>query len=246
MKLADFTTITFDCYGTLIDWESGILAALESLRSRAGSVRANEGILQSFARLESRQQALTPAMPYADLLAEVHAQLATEWGVAGDAAEDRRFSASIGEWPAFPDTVEALRYLREHFRLVILSNVDRDSFSRTLANQFPGFTFDAIYTAEEIGSYKPDLRNFRYLIEHCDTDLGVKKDGIIHTAQALPHDHVPAKEAGLASAWIERGEEVESAMGGKLEDWGDKVAFSWRFKNMGEMADAVEAVAAKQ
>jgi 2-haloalkanoic acid dehalogenase type II len=248
--LTSFSCLTFDCYATLVDWERGVWEALAPLNSQLpASHPLRDDRLKLLKKTIDHEGVVQKAHPdalYAKVLAETYGNLAKELGVEASEEDKRKFGASVGDWPIFPDTLDALNRLHKFFKLVILSNVDKDSFNRTLANQFPGFTFDAIYTAEEIGSYKPDLRNFQYLIEHCETDLGVKKDGIIHTAQALPHDHVPAKEVGLASAWIERGEEVESAMGGKLEDWADKVAFSWRFKNMREMADAVEAAAAKQ
>jgi len=201
VKLGDFSVLTFDCYGTLIDWESGILAALASLRGRAGGGLPDDTVLEAFARIESRQQALTPAMVYQDLLAEVHQHLAAEWGATSDPAEARRFGASIGNWPAFPDTAEALRYLKQHFRLVILSNVDRDGFKAS--NQRLGVAFDAVYTAQDIGSYKPDPRNFAYLLDRLSA-MGVTKRQVLHVAQSLFHDHAPANAVGLTSAWIDR------------------------------------------
>ena len=193
-------TLTFDCYGTLIDWEQGILTALRPLLSRGGP-RDDEAALRDFAECESRQQAATPSMLYAELLTTVHGTLASHWGVAADAAEDARFGASIGDWPAFPDTVEALSYLKQHFQLVILSNVDRNSFQASNARL--GVTFDAIYTAQDIGSYKPDTRNFVYLLERL-ADRGVRRDQILHVAQSLFHDHAPANAMGLRSVWIDR------------------------------------------
>jgi 2-haloalkanoic acid dehalogenase type II len=160
-----------------------------------------DAVLQAFARVESGQQAMTPEMAYPDLLAAVHRQLAYEWGVVPDDAEDAAFGASVADWPAFPDTVEALRYLKQHVRLIILSNVDRGSFVAT--NERLGVTFDAVYTAQDIGSYKPDRRNFVYLLERLG-ERGVAKEKVLHVAQSLFHDHVPANAVGLASAWIDR------------------------------------------
>ena len=201
MNLADFKVLSFDCYGTLIDWESGILTALRPLVRRARQMLDGEAILAAFAREEVAQQAATPAMPYAALLSVVHARLARVWGTEDSAAENDRFGASIGDWPAFPDTVAALRALGQRYRLVILSNVDRDSFRAT--NTRLGIAFDAIYTAQDIGSYKPDPRNFAYLIERLAAD-GFQKSNILHVAQSLFHDHAPANALGLASAWIDR------------------------------------------
>ncbi len=233
MKLADFQVLTFDCYGTLIDWEAGIYAALASLLVRTSNGLSRDQALEAFARLEVRQQALTPAMPYSHLLAEVHRQLAIEWGVTADSAEDARFGESIGEWPAFPDTVEALRYLKQHFRLVILSNVDRASFRAT--NRLLQVDFDAIYTAQDIGSYKPDPDNFAYLLARLQ-EQGLAREATLHVAQSLFHDHVPANAVGLASAWIDR----RHAAGG----WGatapvlSDVHYDFRFPSLGALADA--------
>jgi 2-haloacid dehalogenase len=236
MKLSDFSALSFDCYGTLIDWETGIVAALAPLLARTGTDRPRDAILEAFARLEVRQQEATPDMLYADLLAEVHGQLAAEWNVIRDPAEDAAFGRSIADWPAFPDTVEALRYLKRHFSLIILSNVDRTSFSAT--NDRLGVTFDAIYTAQDIGSYKPDPRNFAYLVDHV-TQQGIPREKLLHVAQSLFHDHVPAQAIGLASAWIDR----RHAAGG----WGATapvsldVRYDFRFTSLGELAAAHRA-----
>ncbi|NKE44040.1 haloacid dehalogenase type II [Roseomonas frigidaquae] len=201
MQLSDFRILTFDCYGTLIDWEGGIHAALQPLLASAGTAIGREAALQAFARLEADQEALTPDMIYSDLLAEVHRRLAREWNVPMDEAAHRRFGASVPDWPAFPDSAEALAYLKRHFKLVILSNVDRTSFAGS--NRRLGVEFDAIYTAQDIGSYKPSDRNFTYMLEKLAA-LGHGKGEILHTAQSLFHDHAPARRAGLATAWIDR------------------------------------------
>jgi 2-haloalkanoic acid dehalogenase type II len=201
MKLTDYKVLTFDCYGTLIDWEAGILAALQPLLAKAAMPPSKDDVLESFARHESAQEAATPQMIYSDLLAAVHRRLADQWGLAADDADHRRFGNSVPDWPAFPDSAEALAYLKQHYKLVILSNVDRTSFAGSNARL--GVTFDAIYTAQDIGSYKPDLANFRYMLDRL-TELGIAKSDILHTAQSLFHDHAPAKALGLASAWIDR------------------------------------------
>src|SRR5690606_11390237 len=115
MKLGDFRALTFDCYGTLIDWETGILANLRPLVEKAGGGRDNDAILETFARHEAAQEAETPEMIYSELLKVVHGRIAKEWGITTSAEEDGRFGASVPDWPAFPDTVEALRYLKQHF-----------------------------------------------------------------------------------------------------------------------------------
>ncbi|KAM4055179.1 haloacid dehalogenase-like hydrolase [Hirsutella rhossiliensis] len=240
-----FSCLTFDCYGTLVDWEGGIYKALLPLTRRLPASHPLHGnrseTLKAFTRLEGEVQRARPEALYSSVLADTYGLLAAEVGVEASEDEKAKFGAGVGDWPVFPDTLEALQRLRKHFKLVILSNVDRASFERTLARQLTGIDFDAIYTAQEIGSYKPDRRNFEYLIDRCEKDLGVGKDAILHTAQSLSHDHVPAKQVGLASAWIERGVEIESVMGGGLDEYRDRVDFSWRYRSMGEMADAVDA-----
>jgi 2-haloacid dehalogenase len=231
VKLSDFRVLSFDCYGTLIDWESGIWSALEPLRARIGVEPAREAALEAFARLESRQQEQSPGMAYPEVLAAVHGQLAAEWGLAADAAEDAAFGASIGDWPAFPDTAEALEYLKQHFRLVVLSNVDRAGFAAT--RPWLGVAFDAVYTAQDIGSYKPDVRNFRYLLERLGA-LGVRRDEVLHVAQSLFHDHVPANALGLASAWIDR----RGGGGGATAPVVGDVRWDFRFGSLGELAEA--------
>jgi 2-haloacid dehalogenase len=240
LKLADFEALTFDCYGTLIDWESGIFSALAPLlaRTSAGRQRASTGlsrdaVLEAFARLEARQQEITPEMLYPALLAEVHGQLAGEWGVVRDPEEDAAFGRSIADWPPFPDTVAALRYLKQHFRLVILSNVDRSSFRATNARL--GVAFDAIYTAQDIGSYKPDQRNFHYLLERL-RELGVEKDKVLHVAQSLFHDHVPAQAIGLASAWIDRRHDQGGS--GATAPVSPDVRYDFRFISLGVLTEA--------
>ena len=201
MKLTDFTTLTFDCYGTLIDWESGIAAALSPLAAQTRRAWSRDELLELFARHEADQERATPDMLYSELLARVHGRIAREWTVAPDAVAGARFSRSVPEWPAFADSAEALRYLKQHYQLVILSNVDRASFAASNAKL--GVSFDHVFTAQDIGSYKPDPRNFEYMISHL-AQAGVQKQQILHTAESLFHDHVPANQAGLASAWIYR------------------------------------------
>lgn len=201
MRLTDFKVLTFDCYGTLIDWESGMVAGLQPLVDRVPKALTRNEILQAHARHESTQQKYTPAKLYRDLLAVVYKRLADEWGVAVSWDECLAYGRSVENWPAFPDSADSLEYLKRFYKLVILSNVDNQSFAAS--NQKLKVTFDAIYTAEDIGSYKPSPRNFDYMLEKLAT-MGVKPAEILHTAESLFHDHGPANEAGLANAWIYR------------------------------------------
>lgn len=201
LRLSEFKVLSFDCYGTLIDWETGILDALAPLVAKCPSAPTPEALLALYARLESAQEAETPQLIYRELLARVHARMAGELGVTADAADNAAFGASIGAWPAFPDSPQALAELKRHFKLVILSNVDRESFRATNARL--GVEFDAILTAQDIGSYKPDPRNFAALIAKVSA-LGHPRNALLHVAQSLYHDHVPAQRAGLRTAWIDR------------------------------------------
>lgn len=201
MKLSDFKVLTFDCYGTLIDWESGMVAALKSLTGRISTFLSRDEVLEAHARHESAQQLQTPTMKYSELLAVVYRRLAEEWNVPVSWEECEAYGRSVKDWPAFPDSAEALTYLKKHYRLVILSNVDNTSFAHSYAKL--GVAFDAIYTAQDIGSYKPSSRNFDYMIEKLSS-LGIVKSDILHTAESLFHDHAPANRHGLASCWIYR------------------------------------------
>ena len=236
MQLTDFSTLSFDCYGTLIDWESGIFTALAPLIARTGVRTTRNAALEIFARLEQNQEAATPDLKYADLLATVHDQLASEWAVAPNATESHRFGASVGDWPAFSDTAAALQYLRLHYRLVILSNVDRDSFRAS--NRRLGVTFDTICTAEDIGSYKPDPRNFAYLLEQLASQ-GIDRRQVLHTAQSLFHDHAPANAVGLASAWIDR-RHADTGWGATSAP-PSGVHYDFRFASLADMVAAHQA-----
>lgn len=242
-----FSCLSFDCYGTLIDWERGIYDALEPLRRR---IRPGEGrndsrgaILKAFSSHEGQVQRARPEASYPEVLAAAMGLLAADLGIEASDEDKARFGASVGQWPAFTDSADALRRLQKHYKLAILSNVDRDSFAQTVRQQLEGIQFDAVYTAQEIGSYKPDVRNFEYLIEHIQQDLGLGQQDMLHVAQSLHHDHVPAKKMGLATVWIERGEDGEQAMGGNVDRYQDLVSYRWRFKKLADMADAVERAA---
>jgi len=234
MKLSQFTTLSFDCYGTLIDWEAGLSHALEPLREKAGL--ATDGLLEAFGRIEHRLQDEFPGLRYSELLSKAHVRLSAELGIAPNAEEARAFGQSVGDWPAFPDTAEALTYLKRHFQLVILSNVDRESFAGS--NRRLGVQFDHIFTAEEIGSYKPDPRNFQYLLDRMG-DVGVTRSQLLHVAQSLFHDHVPANEFGIASAWIDRRAGKD---GGGATVMPDPLPhFDFRFASLGELAESHQA-----
>ncbi|HZU91642.1 MAG TPA: haloacid dehalogenase type II [Stellaceae bacterium] len=233
MRLTEFKVLSFDCYGTLVDWETGICDALSPYLEKHGLELSRDQILESFARHEAAQEAETPGMIYSELLARVHRRLTAEWGVAASAEDHRAFGGSVGDWPVFADTPAALAYLKRHYKLVILSNVDRASFAAT--SRRLGVAFDAVYTAEDIGSYKPDLNNFRYLLAALGKE-GYGPGDVLHVAQSLFHDHKPANEAGLHSAWIDRR---QGAPGwGATPPPADGVHWDFRFVSLAELVEA--------
>ena len=233
MRLTDFKALTFDCYGTLIDWESGMVEALTPLTSRLARPLSRNEVLEAHARHESTQQAQTPARLYRDLLAVVYRRLAEEWDVAVSWSDCVAYGRSVRHWPVFPDSARALQYLKEHYKLVILSNVDNESFS--FSNQKLGVEFDAIYTAEDIGSYKPSLANFEYMMRHLAT-LGVEPRDILHTAESLFHDHQPANQVGLASCWIYR-RHGDRGYGATMNP-GAMPRYDFQFTSLAELAQA--------
>ncbi len=201
VEITDFKALTFDCYGTLIDWEAGILGALAPWRAAHGISVADDALLEAFGRHEHAVQEADPALLYTDVLRRVMRAIGAELGVATDAEVEDTLALSIGDWPAFADTASALGYLKRHYRLAILSNIDADSFRRTQPHL--GVEFDAVLTAQAIGSYKPDRRNFEALVARLG-ETGVAAPEILHTAQSLYHDIAPAGALGLATCWIDR------------------------------------------
>jgi 2-haloalkanoic acid dehalogenase type II len=201
MRLTDFKVLSFGCYGALIDRESGIYAALRPLRGSGHVGLSREEVLAAFTRHEAAQQAKTPEIPYSGVLTEVHKRLASEWGVLASDDDHALFSKSVPQWPVFADVPAGLQYLKRYFKLVILSNVDRASF--TGSSRRLEVRFDEILTADEIGSYKPEPRNFQYLVRRV-AKLGFDRRQILHAAQSPIRDLVPAGRCGLAAAWIDR------------------------------------------
>jgi 2-haloalkanoic acid dehalogenase type II len=233
MTLTDFKALTFDCYGTLIDWETGMLAAFESLASRARPARTREQILEAYAEQEFSQEHYTPHLKYSQLLAVTYKRIAENWSAPAPWTECVAFGQSLRNWPAFPDTPGALRYLKQHYRLYVLSNVDNESFSHT--NPKLEVQFDGIMTAEDIGSYKPSRRNFEYLLERLQSQ-GIRKNQILHVAQSLFHDHTTANEIGIASCWINRRHDKPG--GGATRQLDAMPRLDFQFNSMAELADA--------
>ena len=192
-----FDAVTFDCYGTLIDWERGILNALQPVLAPRGIDVAEDELLERYARHEAALEA-GDYLPYREVLAASLGGLCEELGFATSDDESRTFSQALGDWPAFHDSMPALRRLHERFKLGVITNCDRDLFG--LSNRRLGVTFDWIVTAEDARSYKPNLEPFELAFETID----VPRDRILHAAQSLFHDHVPGKQLGLTTVWVDR------------------------------------------
>ena len=158
-------------------------------------------LLDRFHEIETSICASKPNLKYPDLLSEAYIELAHYLGLAAPGKyEADKFGASVGKWPIFPDTTEALKQLKNHYKLVILSNVDKESFAKVLKGALAGVEFDAVYVAEEIGSYKPDLNNFHYLVKHARDELSVQMEEILMTAHGVQSDIEPARIMGMTSA----------------------------------------------
>lgn len=253
---SSFKVIAYDIYGTLVDWESGLIKGLQPLVARIPAdsphhiyrnSTSGEGRLKlaaKFNEVEAKLQSENPTLKYSELLEAGYLGLAKALGIEVDEAvkrEAKQLGESVGSWAAFPDTVDACQRLSKYYKLIPLSNVDRESFSNTCAGPLKGVDFFRIYTAQDIGSYKPDLRNFDYLLEHVKEDAGVGKDEILHVAQSIFHDHIPAKKMGMSSVWINRkGAGMGSGLGLEGIHERGEVGYGWRFGTLGEFADEVE------
>lgn len=193
----NFTHLTFDCYGTLIDWETGILHAVKAVLAQRGVVATNAQILELYAQYEAAEEA-GAYQPYRAVLRKVMAHMATALGFAPTEADLASLPDSVGHWPAFSDTVAALQQLQTRYKLVIISNIDDALFAES--NKLLQVTFDDIITAQQVGSYKPARQNFQFALKR----LGVPQSQVLHVAQSLYHDHVPAKELGFTTVWVNR------------------------------------------
>lgn len=196
----DYDVLTFDCYGTLIDWEAGILAALRVPLDAHGvdAARASDaGVLEAFGRHESELEAGT-YKPYRAVLGGVLTAMLAHFGEVPSAAEVATFGGSVADWPAFPDSAAALARLHERFRLGVITNCDDDLFAAS--ERRLGLAFDWVVTAQQAKRYKPNPRGFELMFER----VGLPPRRILHVAQSLFHDHVTAKRLGLSTVWVDR------------------------------------------
>ena len=192
-----FDVLTFDCYGTLIDWEAGILAALRAPLAAHGVDGPDDDLLEAFGRHEAELEA-GPYRRYREVLAGVLGAMVAHHGQSATPEEQAAFGGSVADWPAFPDSAAALARLHERFKLGVITNCDDDLFAAS--EQRLGLSFDWVVTAQQAKRYKPNPRGFELMFER----VGLPPSRILHVAQSLFHDHVPAKRLGLATVWVDR------------------------------------------
>jgi 2-haloacid dehalogenase len=235
LDLTRYKALSFDCYGTLIDWESGIAAVLVAWAREQGLDLSPEELLRAFADHEAAVERETPTARYPDVLAGafrrvgdgLDRQVSNEWA--------QRLGASVPDWPAFPDSADALARLAGHYKLIIASNVHRDGFAGS--NRRLHGDFAAVLTAEDVGAYKPAENHFRALYATV-ADLGLDRTELLHVAQSLFHDHVPAKREGLRSVWIDRRHD-RPGWGATPEPSGEW-SYDLKFDSMADFAAAVD------
>jgi 2-haloacid dehalogenase len=236
VRLAEFDALSFDCYGTLIDWEAGITAVLSRWARSRGLRVAPEALLAAYARHEAAAESGHPRDLYPAILARSMRDLGSELGAAVSEEDAQALARSVPDWPAFADSRDALRTLGAWYKLIIVSNVDRGSFAAS--NRRLAVTFTSVLTAQDIGSYKPAPGNFEALTAEA-ARLGVGQGRLLHVAQSLFHDHIPAKQAGLPTVWINRRHD-RPGWGATPAPPADIVP-DWEFPSMAAFADAVAA-----
>lgn len=192
-----FEVLSFDCYGTLIDWESGILIPLKTILSNHNINIGDQQILELFAERESIQEE-RKYLKYREILKKVVQDFGEKLSFEPSEEELNSLAESIQYWKPFPDTVGALKALKKRYKLSIISNIDDDLFSYSAKKL--EVEFDWIITAEQVKSYKPSLQNFEVAIQR----MGIAPDKLLHVAQSVYHDIVPAKTLGLAAVWVNR------------------------------------------
>ncbi|HET6549490.1 MAG TPA: haloacid dehalogenase type II [Solirubrobacter sp.] len=192
-----FDALTFDCYGTLIDWETGLLAALRPVLTAHGADSGDEALLERFARHEAALEA-GPYLRYAEVLSRALDGIGEELGFTPTEAERTAFGRSVADWPPFPDSPQALARLQQRFRLGVITNCDDDLFADSRRRL--GVDFDMVVTAEQARGYKPRTENFELAFARLD----LPRERVLHVAQSLFHDHVPAKALGMTTVWVDR------------------------------------------
>ena len=197
IDLGAFDALTFDTYGTLIDWERGLLDALQPVLAAHPVEATDDQLLELYARHEAELEAGV-YLTYREVLATAVRRMCADLGVDPDDAAVAEFAGSVASWPAFPDSAAALRRLATRFRMGVITNCDDDLFAAS--SRRLGVRFDWVITAQQARGYKPRTRNFELAFERIE----VPRDRILHVAQSLFHDHVPAKALGMTTVWIDR------------------------------------------
>ena len=204
MDFDAFEVLTFDCYGTLIDWESGILKALQPVLAAHSVSLDDETLLELYGELEAEEEH-GAYQEYKTVLKNVLRQIGNRYNFIPSHQELESFALSVQDWPPFADTARALQALKKKYQLAIVSNVDDDLFA--FSNPRLGVAFDWVITAQQARSYKPSFNNFHLAIER----IGKPKEKILHVAQSIFHDIIPAKQLGLATVWVNRRHGREGA-----------------------------------
>ena len=197
MNFDNFEVLTFDCYGTLIDWESGIWEALHPMLMRHHVTITRDKTLELYGELESEAER-GEYHEYKVILRTVLEGFGSRLGFMPTLTELKHFSESVKDWPAFPDSARVLKVFKKKYKLAIISNIDDDLFA--FSAQRLRVQFDWVITAQQAKTYKPSLNNFHLAFER----MGLPKNKILHIAQSLYHDMVPAKTLGLSTVWINR------------------------------------------
>ena len=197
MEFSRITTISFDCYGTLIDWESGILPVLRAVLASHGQSLSDAAILELYGEFEAEAES-GPYQNYRNVLQAVVRAFADRFRFQASSADIQSLDESVRAWPPFPDTVAALGDLRKRYKLVVISNIDDDLFAETRKRL--GVEFNAVITAEQARSYKPSLNNFQMALK----TLAISPDRLLHAAQSVYHDVVPARSLGISTVWVNR------------------------------------------
>jgi 2-haloacid dehalogenase len=236
LDLTRYRALSFDCYGTLIDWETGIAAVLAPWAREQGLDLRAEELLLAYGGNEGDVQRETPSALYPDVLAAAFRRTGEALGAPVSDEWAERLGGSVGDWPAFPDSPDALARLARRYQLIIVSNVHRAGFAAS--NERLRGDFAAVITAEDVGAYKPAENHFRAL-DAALPGLGVDRGELLHVAQSLFHDHVPAKREGLPSVWINRRHD-RPGWGATPEPAGEW-SYGAEFPSMAAFADAVDA-----
>jgi 2-haloacid dehalogenase len=235
LDLTCYKALSFDCYGTLIDWEAGLVAVLSPWARDQGLDLSDEELLLAYADTEPAVELETPSALYPAVLAAAFRRTGDKLGCAVSAQWAQRLGNSVPDWPAFPDSADALARLAKHYQLIILSNVHRDGFAGS--NERLRGDFAAVITAEDVGAYKPAENHFRAL-DATLPKLGVNRGELLHVAQSLFHDHVPAKREGLPSVWINRRHDRPGW--GATPEPSEEFTYDLEFASMADFADAVD------